>query len=153
MFPLTKFTSSLLNSRDFSALWVHCFHHVDTSCKWGTHVLRFFWRTYGNAYLSKNTFLPLYLGDLFSPHDFFIQRRTTSPDSYINLSSTSVHPLACAAHLFLFAKASPAPNSLWSSALTSIALPIAVDATAHATHSPQYSGIQDGRRGSWVGEI
>ena len=59
MFPLTKFTSSLLNSRDFSALWVHCFHHVDTSCKWGTHVLRFFWRTYGNAYLCKNTFFTL----------------------------------------------------------------------------------------------
>jgi hypothetical protein len=45
-------------------LWVHCLYHVDTSGKWGTHVLRFFWRTYGNAYLSKNTFLPLYLGDL-----------------------------------------------------------------------------------------
>jgi hypothetical protein len=107
---LIKFTSSLTSSREFSVLWVHCFHHVDTSCKWGTHVLRFFWRTYGNAYLSKNTLLPLYLEDLFSPHDFFIQRCTASPDSYINPSSTSVHPLACAARLFLFAKLLLRPN-------------------------------------------
>ena len=58
-------------------------------------------------HLSKNTFLPFYLQDPFSPHDFFIQRCIASPDSYINLSSTSVPSFACAAHLFLFAKKLP----------------------------------------------
>src|SRR5215217_8137599 len=37
-----------MDSRNFSALWVHFSHHVDTSCKWGTHVLRFSWRTFCN---------------------------------------------------------------------------------------------------------
>ena len=46
-FPCQNLFTSM-NSRNFSALWVHCFHHVDTSCKWGTHVLRFSWRTFCN---------------------------------------------------------------------------------------------------------
>jgi hypothetical protein len=58
--PLVKVTSYLTRAAIFasikleyyslSVLWVRFLYYVDTSCKWGTHVLRFFWRTYCSAY-------------------------------------------------------------------------------------------------------
>ena len=31
-----------------AAMRAQLIHYLDTSCKWGTHVLRFFWRTHRN---------------------------------------------------------------------------------------------------------